>query len=664
MCGIVGLLDFEQKPIEPGLLLDMSTAIAHRGPDDEGYVLISERGDGHRAFAGTSTPPAIRGALGVIGSASPSDAHVGLGHRRFSIFDLSDAGHQPLFDSDRSCCVVLNGEIYNFPELRSELEAIGVQFRTRSDTEVLVESYKRWGTDCFERFTGFWALALYDFARGRLILSRDRLGKKPLFWCRVGSTLCFASEIKALLRVPAVRQRVRVNKVAASNWLCYGRKDLDGTTFFEGVHAFPAASWAAVDERFPANCVRYWELPEHRLRASDISPKEAADGVRDRLFESTRMRLRADVPVAVELSGGMDSSTIAALAAQASPGRVTAYTVRFEGQWNEEPFARSVAERFGLDHQILDIPVEDFWPQLLPFTQLEEEPYHAPNLHTNQVLWSEMRELGTKVSLNGAAGDELFGGYSPHYRRAQVENAFSGRVGAYWRNARSYSERPGALAPWVTPGADLARTAVRRLAPHKLLARLRQPAYTHSLPLVMDPNYAGTLSQTLYRDMTNLRMPYWLASGDRGYMGVPVEVRAPFLDHRLVEFSFRLPIEYLIRDGWHKWVLRKATEGLLPDDVVWRRQKLGFPFPYERFLASSAGIIDHLLKRASNPFVDTSHPALVRTWPLLSFLLWYEVFFNENQQLLLDLQEIATKGVDTLDTHKYQPAFLRSPMGA
>jgi asparagine synthase (glutamine-hydrolysing) len=634
----------------------MSTAIAHRGLDDEGYVLISERGaGGHRAFAGASSPPAVRHAPGTIGGASPSDAHIGLGHRRFSIFDLSEAGHQPLFDSERSCCV-FNGESYNSPELRSELESVGIQFGTRSDAEVLVESYKHWGTDCFQRFTGFWALALYDFARRRLILSRDRLGKKPLFWCRAGSTLCFASEINALLRLPAVRQRLCVNEVAASTWLCYGRKDLDGTTFFEGIHALPAASWAAVDERFPANSGRYWELTQHRLRASDVSAEEAADGLRNHSFESVRLRLRADVPVAVELSGGWDSSTLAALAAQGPPGEVKAYTVRFEGQWTEVHFASSVAARFGLDHQLLYIPVEDFWSQILPFTQLQEEPYHAPNLHTYQIVWAEMREQGTKVSLNGAAGDELFGGYSTHYRRAQVENAFSGRPGAYWRNARNHSETASALASWLTPGADLARTVVRHLGPPKLLARLRQPAYTRSLPPVKDPDDAGTL----YRDMTNLRMPYWLTSGDRGYMGSPVEVRAPFLDQRLVEYSFNLPAEYLVGEGWHKWVLRKATEGLLPDAVVWRRQELGFPCPYETCYAKSAAIIDYLLKRASNPFVDTQHSALVRNdWQLLSFLLWYELFFNENEQRLLEIQEIASNGVSR---RKYQPGYLRSRM--
>jgi asparagine synthase (glutamine-hydrolysing) len=636
----------------------MNQAIAHRGPDDEGYVLISGNDSHSLSYSGQSSPEAIRSTLPrLTAEANSFQANIGLGHRRFSIIDLSPSGHQPLFDAERSCCVAFNGEIYNYIEIRNELRAKGVPFSTQSDTEVLVEAYKHWGPDAFSRLNGVWALALYDFRTGRLVLSRDRIGKRPLYWTKIDSRVYFASEIKSLLRVPEIRQRRQVNEEAIYRWIAIGQKDLDFATCFEGIHTLPSASWTVLDKNFPADATIFWRVPEERLQEADVSPEEAAKTVQETLREAVRVRLRSDVPLSVELSGGLDSSALVALAAQLHGGRITTYTIRFpERRFNEEPFARSVANRYDLDYRIIDSPTENFWIDIGPFTRLEEEPYHAPNLQTNQVIWTQMRAMGTKVSLNGAGGDENFAGYSQYYVAAQIERLLGGHLRSYLRNALTYSEGRTNIRSTINPLTSLAREAAGRigLLPAKRLGYFLGKEFPgrKSQPL--------TLADALYADMTNTLMPYWLRSGDRGFMGIPLETRAPFLDYRVIECAFRLPSGYLFRNGWHKWILRKAVEDLLPQEVVWRRRKMGFPFPYPRFYAESEQIIDLIFHHGSNPYVDlTKKPMLRDNWRAISFVLWYEYFFNENLPLF-DAIEARARQISPATNYGFTPHFLQS----
>jgi asparagine synthase (glutamine-hydrolysing) len=661
MCGITGVVDLHGDPIVPAELRAMTSAIAHRGPDDEGFVLI-EPGTGLTgSYAGAASPLAVRERLGVLApGAAPRGASVGLGHRRFAIIDLSPGGHQPFFAQDGSCCVVFNGEIYNYLELRAELGRAGVRFATSSDTEVLVEAYRVWGEDCFARLNGFWALALYDLRARRLLLSRDRVGKKPLFWTRVGSRIYFASEIKALLQVPAISARRAVDPEVLYSWLAYGLKDLDERSFFADIQALPAGSIAAVTPGFPGTVRRFWSLPAQRRSERAIPLEDAVREVRAVLEDAVRVRLRADVSVSVELSGGMDSSTIAALAAWRRDCPLTAYTVRFpDPQWNEEPFARALAERIGLDHRVLESPTENFWSGIRAFTELEEEPYHSPNLQTNQVIWTLMRAAGTKVSLNGAAGDELFAGYPDYYAPAQLELLREGRLGRFAANARHHTQSSGPFDAWQRPVARMARTMAMRTLPAGAVRALTRGRFIRQAPFARTSKSGLLLTQVLRDDMTRTQMPYWLVSGDRGYMGVPLEVRAPFLDYRLVELAFSLPVSYLLRDGWHKWILRKAVEDLLPPEVVWRRHKMGFPFAYERFVADSADVIDLLLRGADNPYVDLARPDRFRSdWTVLSFLLWYELFINDNVSLFQRMEDAARRRRPAVG-YGYVPAFIR-----
>jgi len=555
---------------------------------------------------------------------------------------------------------VFNGEIYNYLELRDELAAKGYNFQSQSDTEVLLAAYQHWDTECFARLNGFWAIALFDFRRRRLIVSRDRLGKRPLYWTRCGSRIYFASEIKALLRVPDVYRARKVNEDVISRWLIAGQKDLEFSTCFEGIYSLPSASWAVVDTSFPDSVRRFWVVPSKRLAETDISPVEAARDLRSLLVDAVHIRLRSDVPLSVELSGGMDSSTLVAIAAQVQRERIQTYTVRFpEESYNEEPFARSVARHYNTDYRVLDSPSGGFWRHILPFTYLEEEPYHSPNLQTNQAIWSQMRAMGTKVSLNGAGGDENFAGYSTYYIPAQVQHLLEWRFGAYVRNAVRYSQGRTNLRGGVQPIMLLLKEWSGRLALPSFHSEATLPNILgcKRLPRL---SRLSTLSEVLYSDMTNTLMPYWLRSGDRGFMGIPLEVRAPFLDYRVVEFAFRLPVTYLFRDGWHKWILRKAVEELLPADVVWRRRKMGFPFPSERFHAENCDILNFILDNARNPYIDfAQRKRFSHDWKVMSFVLWYELFFNENTALFEQVQDRACV-MSPAEDHGYAPQFLGS----
>jgi asparagine synthase (glutamine-hydrolysing) len=664
MCGIAGIIDLQQKAIEPALLVAMNEAIAHRGPDDEGYVLINERRSLLANYSGPTSPPDIRARFPVLTPAHSADgSNIGLCHRRFSIIDLSSAAHQPFFDADHDFCIVFNGEIYNYLEVRDELKANGVTFRTASDTEVLIEAYRYWGTDCFRRLNGFWALALYDINEKQLLLSRDRIGKKPLYWTRLGSRIYFASEIKALLRVPEIYQRRRVNEASVSDWLIHGIRDLDFTTCFDGIHSVPSGTWTVVDESFPNRSTTFWKVPEERLRERDISVEEACRELRAACEDAVRIRLRADVPLSVELSGGLDSSVVLALAAQGCASKITTYTVRFpEEKYNEEPFARLVAERYGVDYRVIDYPPGNFWCHILPFTYLQEEPYHSPNMHTSQVIWSHMRAAGIKVLLSGTGGDENFAGYDIYFRCHQRDNLTTGRIDRYFTNGLLNSEAVSEAASLSRPIIELSKEAIKQYAPHALVSRFRREGWPYYFIGKRYPRslYPMSASQALHGYMTNFLMPYWLRSGDKVVMGMPIEPRCPLLDYRVIDLAFRLPVTYLVRNGWRKWILRKAMEDLLPNEIVWRKKKMGFPFPYERFRAETDAIMETVLEQASNPSLDLTHKeSLTKDWKPMSFILWYELYFKENFELLQQLQTMAQSSGQTSD-YGFTPEYLRS----
>jgi asparagine synthase (glutamine-hydrolysing) len=537
-----------------------------------------------------------------------------------------------MLSENQRVAITFNGEIYNHVEVRAQLEGRGHCFRSRSDTEVFLRAYLEWGERVFDRLIGWWAAAILDRDRDAILLSRDRLGKAPLYIRQSSSGIFWSSEIAPLL---ALTGPAAAHVPAVDDFVLSGFRDLDGTTFYEGIQSFPAASWAWVRRGNLGPAHRYWTLPSGRWTAGEIGPDEAALRVRSTVMAATELRLHADVPIAVQLSGGLDSSVLLACAAL-SGRRVQAVTVSFSSaDANEDVYASAAASRYAarVDHEFIR-PEEDINFSGVPrFLQSMGEPVHSPNQLASRVAWETLRQKGYKAVLYGAGGDEVFAGYYADYFASQVRSQLAqGDIRGALSNVWSLSERSrtpldiarrlGILLPG---GTALFRYLQRGIPPSRRIYTRQVRPHAPSLP--------SNIEDKLCALMGDMRMNYWLRVDNQNSMQVPIELRSPFLDHRVVELAFALPTAYLIRDGWMKWILRRAFERELPASVVWRKVKMGFPFPLRQWLSRHLGDVQSTLLQAEAPGIVYSRvesaleanidrdPAFV--WRAAAYALWW-----------------------------------------
>ncbi len=632
--------------------------IAHRGPDDEGFALIHTDSREMRAFSSDQTQPEIEAKLPTLMEEPAFEHNLGLGFRRFSIVDLTTAGHQPFWSRDRKVVLTFNGEIYNYVELRQQLESQGYIFRTRCDTEVLLATYELWPDTFLEKFNGPLALALYDGRKGKLILARDRIGKNPLYYAFVNNTLYWASEIRSI-RSLTPDGVFEINKQAAYDYLRYGFRDLDNTTFWNSIRTLPAACQVSIDAgqktrsmNLEKSAKRYWFIPTSRLTKKDISFSSACAEFDNLLTDAVRIRARADAKVAFSLSGGMDSSSLVALAVGELGQNITSYTVKIDDPaGDEEPFARSLYEMYPgkIDYRIHHHQNRDFWQVADEFVSLLEEPYHFANSHVFQAYFHSAYERGFRVMVIGAGGDELLGGYDHcfnAYLRALVKrgdipgvmkNLFLRRKSNSWDDYRLISKvrqfaglLMGRGKVWPKDRFVSLFNPFGKDTCHKYLKSISEFGQ-----LDERQGYSTDFEQMLIDMMTNWLMNYWQRNSNRSHFGVPVEPRSPFLDYRLIDYTYQLPIEYLIDRGWSKYLLRKSIEPLLPRRIVWRRQKMGFPFNNrDWFLSCKPMAAKHFEDVKDNPYVDYTsvirdYEKLLETdvmllWRFISFALWWK----------------------------------------
>ena len=557
MCGIAGMVGRAGQAVDAAEVRRMCQTIVHRGPDDEG---IYTRG------------PA------------------GLGMRRLSIIDLS-GGHQPIHNEDESIWIVFNGEIYNFLELRRELEARGHHFYTHTDTEVIVHLYEETGADCVKKLRGMFALALYDERRKSLLLARDRLGKKPLHYALCDGRLLFGSEIKALLAVAP--QLAAISPEGLLQYLYFGYIP-DPFTAFQDIHKLPAGCWMEYSGG-EIKLRQYWDLPAYGS-SMPASEEECLEELERRLAEAVRIRLISDVPLGALLSGGVDSSIIVALMARASSSPVKTFSIGFAAQqFNESEFARLVAKRFGTDHH--ELIVEPNIEETLVFlSRMLEEPFGDSSMLPTYYVCRMARQYVT-VALSGDGGDEMFAGYD-RYLVAMNRTRFDGLP--EWIG-RLYRDQIHSRIPSGVYGKNLAWNA--SLAPRDryldemsffpALHRERELFTTEFLesasqlpqPLQQFQRYydeapaKDPLSRLLYLDTKTYLAADILAKVDRMSMASSLEVRVPMLDHEFVEFASSLPIEMKFRNGQGKYLLKKLAEKLgIPSGLLHRR-KQGFQLP-------------------------------------------------------------------------------------
>jgi asparagine synthase (glutamine-hydrolysing) len=525
------------------------------------------------------------------------DAGVAIAFRRLAIIDLSDAGLQPFASEDGALRLLHNGEVYNYRELRTELEGHGHTFRSATDTEVILRAYVEWGERCVERFNGMWAIVIWDARRRRLFCSRDRFGIKPFYYRWDGSRLAFASEPKAFRADP--QATLRANQGVVRDYVEQGYLDHTEETFFEGIRRLPAAHNLTLDEH-GLQIKRYW-----RLEPKDAPQGDPAEAVRETFLDSLRLHLRSDVPVGTCLSGGLDSSAIVCGvdhllrtehdSALAVGDRQQTFTAYFEDAgFDERKFAEAVVAQTRVTPHWVTFDDEDLVRNLPKIVEAQDEPFGSTSMAAQWYVMRAAKASGLTVMLDGQGSDEIFAGYHGYFPPYYADLLASGRIGLLGRELRAYRAQHGASH------AKLAEMVVRRFVPERVRwmarGRMRGGAQLVHADIrggyTPEPNgsaFPDRLRKLLNTILTTRGLPELLRYEDRNSMAHSLEARVPFLDVRLVELLFSLQGGELIRNGTTKSILRRALGDILPPVVRDRVDKLGFVTPEGRFMRGALG---------------------------------------------------------------------------
>lgn len=608
MCGICGIVGFDGEAASRTDIERMNAALAHRGPDGEGTFL--------------------RGP-------------VGLGHRRLSILDLTETGDQPMAYADERFWISHNGEVYNFVEVRAELEAKGVRFRGDSDTEVVLAAYAEWGIAGLRRFNGMWAFAVWDDTRQELFLARDRFGVKPLFFFRNARRFAFASEIKALVELEDCPRSANLELVR--DGLFGYSLDRGRETVLDGVVRLEPGHWLKVTPDGTLCGERWWNTWGERV-AVPYDDREQVDEFRRRFDEACRLRQRSDVPICTLLSGGVDSSAIVCtIAAMRAGSKDAGLGARISTDWqrsftsslagsvlDETDYALAVVDACGLRSNLVSVDASDLVGQIATATATLDTPV-VSSMPSVSAVYGAVHDAGLKVTLDGQGADELLSGYTA--TDAVRYFALHGHFSRSWQAAQSAAP---VRWPNVTPGRVVrdetvlllrsllpVRTLLRKLsgisvAPLSVIPGVPGPALPallrHPRPAAT-PAGADPVTGRLYREFHETVLPQILRHYDHMAMHWSVESRMPFLDWRLVTYAFSLPVEQKVGDGYTKRVLRKAMTGRVPEKVLQRRTKFGFPIAPEWF--DRADVRDAAREVITDPSFARSgfwDAAAVRRW--------------------------------------------------
>jgi len=597
MCGIAGILGMDDKE----LIKKMVNTIKHRGPDEVGYYV---------------------------------DRGLSIGMCRLSIIDL-EGGSQPIYNEEGDIVVIQNGEIYNYRELREELEEKGHRFYTNSDTEVIVHAYEEYGFDFLKKLNGMFAIAIWDSNERRLFLARDRLGVKPLYYSVIGSKLIFASEIKAILEYP-IQRTVCKEALAKYFALRYVPAPL---TIFEGIMKLEPGHYIVVDENgFKKE--KYWELPVVELNGSESYFQET---ILKMLRESVKRRLVSDVPLGAFLSGGIDSSTVVAIMSELMDEPVKTFSVGFTGkEYDESGFARIVAEEFGTDHHeiFIDIDDIDILPKIVWY--FDEPVADAAAIPT--YMLSQLARRKVKVVLTGEGGDEVFAGYERYVAELKFKHLKC--VSFLFKPFKYLKVKPESWSykylRFLCSRQSLIDSYTTRIEGYHNVNILE-----HEADSVSDMVKNVFITNDYLKNMIYFDIKYWLPDDllmkvDKMTMGNSLEAREPLLDYRLVEFAFNIPSRYKIKNGEEKYILKKAVSSILPREIV-KRKKHGFNVPIKRWFRGSKDLIEHYMSRDFLKKVDYINADRVARvwerhknggsyeyllWKVLNYAVWWEEYMG------------------------------------
>lgn len=571
MCGIAGYISKSNKcKADKSLVKIMTDRLIHRGPDAEGQW---------------------------------TEAAVALGHRRLSIIDLDAKSNQPMFSHDGRYAITFNGEIYNYIELKEELVKKGAVFKTDSDTEVIIESYRFYGTDCINLFNGMWAFAIYDRKEQKIVMSRDRFGIKPLYTVDNDDVFIFASEIKAI--TAGFPEENIPNENCIYRYLsCSVNEDTDEKCFYKNVRIFPPAHYLIYDVKNHAKEYRkYWEVNEALFYERWIRGRNPIKTFKE-LFESAvELRLRADVEVGACLSGGLDSSAIVGCASKKFGKRMHTFSsVYTDKECNEEPYIRKVNEKWHtMPHYIRpDDYEENFTRYVEDLTYHHDQPTGGASLYSQYMVMKGVQG-NVKVVLDGQGADELFAGYIPYYSY-YISDLMD--KGTFLSKCKAIKMLTIVKKEWPDVIGAVSTDTIVRLVGLKnsflfqnedrvksLKVKRNAQLFTDSFMQKVHDSYqakeircSSRLNTRLCNDVLNKSIPALLHNEDGNSMAFSIESRVPFLDYRIVEFAIALDGRYKIRNQWTKWIIRKALREYLPKEVAVRKNKMGFPAPFARWL--------------------------------------------------------------------------------
>lgn len=596
MCGIAGIIYKDGTSVTEVVLKKMTNKMLHRGPDAEGFYI---------------------------------NGNFGLGHRRLAIIDTSDSGNQPFLFNNK--VLTFNGAIYNYIELRDELKELGYTFSTNCDTEVLIASYDYWGEKCVEKFNGMWAFAIFDAERNKIFCSRDRFGVKPFYYYSDDTKMIFASEIKPILEIEQITE---VNLQVILQFIAVNLTEQTNETFFKGISKLQGSHnlvYCLKTNTF--DIYRYYDIPFHK-EVSELSLQETEKLFQKELERSVKLRLRSDVKIGSALSGGLDSSYLATIASSFfSDDKSERFNVISVGSRNKENdesyYSKIVSESLNLSQDLIYPDKEDFESQILKVIYTQEEPFPTLSIYMQNFLMNETSKLEIKVLLDGQGADEILLGYS-RYTAAYIRNhSFFKNLNFLWNVKSHYdiSALRGILFYFY-----FSVYFVRKL---RILFRGRglKAKYRKSIDFSLMKRLTKSYSNIF--DMQRIeifwaQIPELLRFEDKNSMAFSVETRLPFLDYKFVETCLSINSHFKIYKGWSKYILRKNMHNKLPDEVTWRKRKIGFDAPTEEWWPYSDEILEKINK---SKIIQELYSKKIKglkdremQWKLYNIAIWEEIF--------------------------------------
>jgi asparagine synthase (glutamine-hydrolysing) len=618
MCGIAGIIlkqkvnfNLNQK------IVAMTDALSHRGPDGEGFILAGDQ---------TITPHFNtlkqnyhRADLNYIPKTSLQDydqnSFLAFGHRRLSIIDLSETGHQPMCNANGKIWITFNGEIYNYLEIKSDLKKIGHSFISESDTEVVLAAYKEWGFNCVERFNGMWAFCIYDSEKQLCFASRDRLGVKPFYYINNNNLLAFSSEQKAFIKAELIA--AKINNNALHNYLINGLLETNSTNFFEGINELmPGNNLVFNLKTQELKITTYYNLTEHITLTNDrLSEKELIDKIAYTFENSVKLRLRSDVEVGTCLSGGIDSSALAVTISEITKQPLYCFTSIFKNQSiNEEHFADSVANKIKAKHFKVEPTLEGFLEEIDSLIYSQDVPIWDTSTYAQYKVMELAKKNNIKVVLDGQGADELFGGYHHHFL-AKWNNLFS--------QGHFMSGLNEILASKKTISNPLQFFLKERIKQKKYFNKKHfdqffKPEFLTSSEIKNPSVYFNSVNEQLVEDIYQTRLKSFLKCEDRCGMWHSVESRTPFADDiELINLLFSFNGNKKIKNGVSKYLLREVVKNKLPEEIYKRYDKKGFETPMQQWMQKLRPQLLSEIKAANFDFVNQNE--LEKTDPTNSF---------------------------------------------